>query len=364
MRSPATLARVQERLRRPGTWGAGFAFGAVWNLLRWGAGPGGWTSDGLLLPFLLGSALLVFAPALWQWTGDDRPLASFPQGLLQALAGNGLLVWVALELLPWPLDHGMMMGRGMPVPGHGPYFLPPWQLRFLILGLATLIFGVFLGWILAKHDGERLRAEVAERHVREAQTRALQAQMNPHVLFNAISGLAELAREDSASTEAALVKLAELLRRLLEHAGRSAAPLAQERGLVEGLLALEQFRLGERLRVTWVWDPVLEGLLAPPLLLQPLVENAIKHGIAPSRAGGELEIGLAGSPEQLRIWVANTGLPFKPDSRDGLGLSNLRQRLALMPGEPGQLELRSEGERTLAELHFKPGPQESPSNAT
>jgi sensor histidine kinase YesM len=178
--------------------------------------------------------------------------------------------------------------------------------------------------------------------------------MNPHVLFNAISGLAELAREDGAAAEAALVKLAELLRRLLDHAGRMAAPLNEERDLVEGLLAVEQFRLGDRLTVRWVWDANLENLSAPPLLLQPLVENAIKHGIAPHRSGGELEIGLAGTPDEIRIWVANTGLPLKEGSPEGTGLSNLRQRLALMPGEPGRLDMRTENGRTLAELRFRP----------
>jgi len=232
--------------------------------------------------------------------------------------------------------------------------VPPWQLRIWILGLASLVFGVLMGRVLADRDAERLRAEEAERQAREAQTRALQAQMNPHVLFNAISGLAELAREDAASTEAALVKLAELLRRLLEHAGCLAAPLSQERSLVEGLLALEQFRLGDRLKAAWVWDVSLEGLLAPPLLLQPLVENAIKHGIARNRAGGELEIGLSGTPEEVRLWVSNTGLPFKSGSPEGMGLSNLRQRLALMRGEPGRLDIRTENGRTLAELRFRP----------
>ena len=332
-------------------------FGGVWNLLRWGAGPGGWTPEGWPLPFLLGALLLVFAPLPWQWTGDDRATATFYRGLPQAFLANLAVVWALLALLPWPADRSMMMGHGMPMgppPMHGPGFFPPWQLRLLILGLATVIFGILLGRILAEREGERLRADEAERRARAAQTRALQAQMNPHVLFNAISGLAELAREDSGATEAALVKLAELLRRLLDHAGCTTAPLAQERGLVEGLLALEQFRLGDRLRVTWAWDAALEGLLAPPLLLQPLVENAIKHGIAPNRAGGELEIGLSGTKEALLLWVANSGVPFKEGSPAGMGLSNLQQRLALMSGEPGQLELRNVAGRTLAELRFRP----------
>jgi signal transduction histidine kinase len=354
MRFPTALAHAQERIRRPSTWGAVVLFGVVWDLLRWGAMPGGWDPGGFLLPVLLGAALLVLAPLPWQWTTDDRPLAPFPSGLFQALLLNTLLVVLAFALLPVE-DHPMSMGRGrgMMRMHPGPFSIPPWQLRLWILGLASLTFGVVMGRILADRDAERLRAEAAEAQAREAQTRALQAQMNPHVLFNAISGLAELAREDGAAAEAALVRLAELLRRLLDHAGRAAAPLSQERDLVEGLLALEQFRLGDRLTVRWIWDTSLTDLAAPPLLLQPLVENAIKHGIAPNRAGGELEIGLAGTREELRIWVANTGLPFREGSPEGMGLSNLRQRLSLMPGAPGRLDIRTEAGRTVAELHFR-----------
>lgn len=353
MQTAPAFAHAQERLRRPATWGAAALFGLVWDLLRWGAVPGAWDPEGFLLPFLLGIALLTLAPLPWQWTGEDRTLASFPRGLIQALVLNGALVGLVLVLLPVE-EHPMMWGRGMMRMHPGSLPLPPWQLRLWILGLASTAFGVVLGHILAAHEAERLRAEAAEAQARQAQTRALQAQMNPHVLFNAISGLAELAREDGAAAEIALVRLAELLRRLLDHAGRMAAPLSQERDLVEGLLALEQFRLGDRLKVQWSWDSSLETLPAPPLLLQPLVENAIKHGIAPNRAGGELEIGLSGTPDEVRIWVANTGLPLKEGNTEGLGLSNLRQRLALMPGQPGRLDLRSESGRTIAELQFRP----------
>jgi hypothetical protein len=355
MRFPDVVASTKSRATRPATWGAALLFGGIWNLLWWGTGPRDWALGGFLLAFLLGGLLLVFSPIPWQWTGDDRPVTPLGLGLIIAAAWNLLLVSAALALLPSPPGHWMMMGRpgrGMMMGPPAP-FLPPWQIRIWVLGLATIAFGVFQGKILAQHEAERLRAEAAERHAREAQTRALQAQMNPHVLFNAISGLAELAREDGPSTEAALVKLAELLRRLLDHAGQTSAPLTQERDLVEGLLSLEQFRLGDRLKVKWIWDAALERLSVPPLLLQPLVENAIKHGIAPNRAGGELEIGLSGTSEELRLWVANTGVPYKEDSPMGMGLSNLRQRLSLMRGEPGQLTIGSMDGRTLAELRLR-----------
>ena len=353
MRASAVKADVHERVRRPGIWGAALLFGLVWNLLWWGSDPGWWVPHGVLLPFVLGLALFVLGPVPWQWTGDDRLIASLPVGSVLAVGWNLVLVAGLVGLLP-EHPHPMMEHGPMGFsPHHGHPFLPPWQVRIWVLGLTSVALGVLLGRIQADREAERHRADLAEHHAREAQAKALQAQMNPHVLFNAISGLAELAREDGPSAEVALVKLAELLRRLLDHAGSAAAPLSRERALVEDLLSLEAFRLGDRLKVAWTWDGALEGLLAPPLLLQPLVENAIKHGIAPSRSGGELEIGLAGSPEEIRIWVANTGKPYREGAAGGTGLTNLRQRLSLM-AVPGSLRIEAQDGRTLAEVRFKP----------
>jgi two-component system sensor histidine kinase AlgZ len=106
--------------------------------------------------------------------------------------------------------------------------------------------------------------------------------------------------------------------------------------------------------VHWEWDARLEDVAVPPLLLQPLVENALKHGVVPCREGGVLEIGLAGENERLRIWVANTGKPLDARASSGTGLANLRQRLALMDDFTSHLDLRSEGARTVAELILEP----------
>jgi len=343
MRLDAGLRTVKDRVRRPETWGAILLFAWLWDLMRPGMrGPGqaGSSLDGFLVAFLLGALLLVIAPIPWQWTADERASAGFARGLLQSLVWNVALVVGVSCLLPFPAWEPMM-GRGMMrgLPMAGPVFFQPGRARVLVLGLATVAFGVILGRILAERDGERARADEAERCAREAQTRALQAQMNPHVLFNVISGLAELARENPAATEDALVKLAEVMRRLLEHADRIAAPLAQERALVERLLALEQFRLGERLKVTWVWDPSLEALQVPPLLLQPLVENAIKHGIAGLTEGGVVRIFARREGKVLELRVEN---PVDEDTPVvhglGIGLRQVRSRLQMRFGDRMRFE--------------------------
>ena len=346
MKIPQILALSGARLRRPGTWGAVALFGALWNGLRWLAGPGHLSAGEFLLPFALGGLLLGFAAAPWQWSGDDRPLAPVPRGIAQALPWNLVLLLALFFLLP---ERGFSGILGGGTPGFLP-ILPP---RLLVLLVASGAFGMLAGWILADRDQEAQKAETQGRLAREAQALALQARMNPHVLYNTLGGLAELALEDGAAAEKALVSLATLLRRLLEHSGRTRVSLDEERGLVEGFLRLEQFRLGDRLQVRWVWDPKLEDTEVPPLLLQPLVENAIKHGIAPCREGGELEIGLAGEPDRLLLWVANTGLPLAPSGEAGIGLVNLRQRLGLLEGWQARLELRGEGERTVARLFLE-----------
>lgn len=347
MQTKQVVNSIGTRLRRPSLWGVVLLFALLWNLLRWVAGPANLSGGEFLLPFAFGVLLLGLSAAPWQWTGDERPLASLPRGLAQALPWNALLLVLLAALLP---EHGYRGGRG----GLSIWFLPNLPPRLLILLVACGAFGMLAGWILADRDQEAARAETQTRLAREAQARALQSQMNPHVLFNTLSGLAELAREDGVATEEALVTLSGLLRRLMQHSALSRVSLDEERGLVEGFLALERFRLGDRLTVTWNWDARLEGVELPPLLLQPLVENALKHGIIPCREGGAMEIGLAGDAQRLRLWVANTGKALAPGVATGTGLANLRQRLSLLDDFKTHLDLRTEGGRTVAELILEP----------
>ncbi|MEI6473614.1 MAG: histidine kinase, partial [Holophagaceae bacterium] len=186
---------------------------------------------------------------------------------------------------------------------------------------------------------------------------ALQSQMSPHVLFNAISGLTELVWKDQKATEAALVSLAQLLRGLLDSSTRPVDPLATERLLVEHYLAVEHIRLGTRLRVAWDWDQQLESHLVPPLLLQPLVENAIKHGIAPCREGGELRIFLRAEGSGFCLGVANTGLPLAEGHAEGIGLGNLRERLSLLGERPECLTVQGQDGWTVAALHLGRNPE-------
>jgi LytS/YehU family sensor histidine kinase len=176
--------------------------------------------------------------------------------------------------------------------------------------------------------------------------------MNPHVLFNAISGLTELVREDPTAAEAALVNLSDLLRALLEHGSQLRAPLGAERRLVELHLSLERLRLGRRLRESWDWPSDFDALEVPPLMIQPLVENALKHGVAMAVGGGDLEVQIHREGHDLCVRVANTGPAPTEMEGPGLGLRNLRERLALLGAPADALRLHREGEWTVAELRL------------
>lgn len=371
MRASAVLQATWQRTRRPRTWGAALLFGVVWNGARVALA---WPEPGpmeMLAPSLWVLLFLVLAPLPWQWSGDEAPMAGPLRGAAQALPWMAALTLAVLMVLgqagpvfpgrgPGPGPGPRMMERGGPRRGmngppmgrHGESRWMPVHPRFWALGVAHLCFGLLLGWILADRERAELQAAAARRAADEAQARALQGQMNPHVLFNAISGLTELVREDAAAAEAALVNLSELLRELMAHGSRLKAPLRDERRLVERHLALERLRLGRRLQERWDWPPALDALEVPPLMVQPLVENALKHGISKAVGGGELEVSVGREGSRLRIRVANTG-PAPANPAQGIGLNNLEARLALLGAPAGAFSLRREGDWTVATLDLE-----------
>ncbi|MBP1771968.1 MAG: putative two-component system sensor protein [Holophagaceae bacterium] len=367
MRASAVLQATWQRTRRPRTWGAALLFGLVWNGTRLLMGLPEPTLLDLLSPTAWVALFLVLAPLPWQWTGDDGPMAGTLRGSAQALPWMAALTLGALLLVgaaspppgrgPGPAGMGMMERgphRGGPmVPrreeGRG-FLVHP---RLWALGVAHLCFGLLLGWVLADRERAEIREAAAHRAANEARARALQGQMNPHVLFNAISGLTELVREDPAAAETALVNLSDLLRALLDHGSRLRVPLGDERRLVGLHMALERLRLGQRLRESWDWPEALDALDVPPLMIQPLVENALKHGVALALGGGELKVQIRQEGDQLTVRVANTGpAPDVAEGR-GLGLRNLRERLDLLGAPAGALSLRRDGDWTVAELKLQ-----------
>lgn len=209
-----------------------------------------------------------------------------------------------------------------------------------------------------------LREQEFSKLATEAQLRALRAQINPHFLFNALTTIGYLIKTSPDRALDTLMKLTDLLRRVLRSTG-DYVTLGEELRLIESYLDIERERFQERLRVKFDIPPDLMNLRLPSLLIQPLVENAIKHGIAPSRTGGEVAISaglestsLMGNEAMLRITVNDTGIGVSEiglvrGRRTGVGLSNIDERLRCYSGQSGLLNIASSpGKGTTVELRM------------
>nr|WP_275975739.1 histidine kinase [Geothrix terrae] len=220
------------------------------------------------------------------------------------------------------------------------------------------------GLVASRARSEELRA-ASEAEAQIAKNRLLQGQVHPHVLFNALNGLAELVHKDPKAAETAIRHLSDLLRRILRASEHMRLPLGEERKIISDFLALEAIRLGPRLRVLWDWDEGLDSIEIPPLLLQPLVENAIKHGIAPSIPGGDIIIRARSRDGSVRLEIWNSGRPFPNQvNGSGIGLKNLRSRLALHFGSGAELVIGPSGQGTLACIQFEATQVEWPHEAS
>ncbi len=289
------------------------------------------------IPVILMSTFVIVGPIPWQWDDTPHGYPSFLRGLVQSI-----VVVEACVLLAVLLDVSLRISKGF-----SPNIASALRMNCLLWAPLIMVFGFFI----ANREREATEKLIAKDEAREAQTRLLQSQLHPHVLFNALNGILELLHKDVLAAETCVRNMADLLRRLLDASEQTFFRLDQERQLVEHYLAIESMRLGSRLRVAWEWADTLNGRLVPPLLLQPLVENAIKHGIAPNVEGGEIRIRLLVEGGLLRLEVWNTGcLPSDGTRRGAVGVKNLKARLALAFGAEGRYQLERQGEWTQASV--------------
>jgi hypothetical protein len=215
---------------------------------------------------------------------------------------------------------------------------------FLLMAYASLV-----GVGHALEYAARVRHEQAEKAVLrtqlvEAQLGALRMQLQPHFLFNTLNGVAMLIRSGDPERAVEMIALlGEVLRALLRTSSDLEAPVASELALLRKYLEIEQIRFGDRLRVAWHVDDDVTGALVPPLILQPVVENALRHGLWPRTEGGALDIAARRSGAELELEVTDQGVGLAPgfdlDRSAGLGLANVRARLAQMYGAGARLEV-------------------------
>ena len=190
-------------------------------------------------------------------------------------------------------------------------------------------------------------------HVVETEFEALQARINPHFLFNTLNSIAALIREDPARAEAMTLQLSALFRYTLQAPRQGLVPLRDELLIVEGYVGIEQERFGDRLRYRADVDPTLLDLRTPALILQPIVENAVKHGLSESAAGGTIE--LRGWRENGRVCISVTNSGAARESRPGTGegLENVRRRLRATFGRDAEVVLSNRGGSTELRLTFR-----------
>jgi signal transduction histidine kinase len=194
----------------------------------------------------------------------------------------------------------------------------------------------------------KARLEAEQRRALEAQLRMLQAQLEPHFLYNTLANAVGLIAPAPDQARLLLERLIDYLRATLAASREQTAPLQREVKVITAYLELMKLRMGERLRYRIEVDSEAAALPLPPMLLQPLVENAISHGLEPKIEGGEVALSAHIESDQLRIVVSDTGVGLRSGASakpgGGVGLSNLRERLAALYGKAGSMAIASNAE--------------------
>lgn len=305
---------------------------------------------GLVMRAVLGvQILLALGVALvardgWQWltlTANGTVVTMF------AVLSWLLIVCAAKRLwprLPEPAQWLVLMALGAVAAGLGFTLLnltsdePASLWRWGSVGAAGASgAAMLLAWLKLREHSQRPADALA-------QLVELQSRIRPHFLFNTLNSAIALVQIDPARAEGVLEDLAELFRVALADSSASVT-LAEEVELAKRYLAIEQIRFGKRLRVVWHLDPAAGHAKLPPLLLQPLVENAVRHGVEPNDEGGELEVTTVKRGAEVEIRIINSvGAPARIAGH-GLALRNVRQRLRLMHDVAARFDIESTATR-------------------
>lgn len=210
--------------------------------------------------------------------------------------------------------------------------------NFLVLaGWSLGYFGVH-GWLALVAERERTR--IAEAHARDARVRALQSQLEPHFLFNALNAVSTLVAEDRrAEAQETIAKLAEFLRRTMDAAETPEISVVDETRLVRGYFDIQAVRFGERLHTTIDVDPDAADALVPVLILQPIVENSVVHGALARERGGKIAVTVRRDSEDVVLTVEDDGPGTPAGVETGIGLGNTVERLAELYGDRASILL-------------------------
>ena len=236
----------------------------------------------------------------------------------------------------------------------------PWN-SWPLVAVVSLGWGMYIGTLvwtivyvrITERRAQEKREVEMQMAVRAAELRALEAQVNPHFLFNCLNSIRGLVVENASLAQDMITRFAALLRYNLNHDRQHTVPLAEEAEIVADYLALESVRFEGRLRVQVTVDPEVRAMQVPPMILQALVENALKHGIARRPEGGDVRIHAAASNGRVVLEVTNSG-ELGPAQRSDtqLGLKNIRERLHLLYGDRASLSLQNGDGTVVAKVEI------------
>lgn len=264
-------------------------------------------------------------------------LAHFAAALVASLLWIGVAKGLAMAWSSYPTFGGLdqQMGRAYP----------------LVFGSGVLLYllGVALHYVLLSNEAahEAAKREVEARVLaRDSELKALKTQVNPHFIFNCLNSISALTSTNPTTAREMCVRLAEFLRKTLGLGEKARIPLGEELELMHAYLSVEQIRFGARLKFEENTDPEAVTCAVPPLLLQPLIENAIRHGVASLTEGGWVRLEIKTSPAKtLQIRIENNFDSDAPRRRGaGIGLKNVRQRVDTTYGSRARLDVRSTAE--------------------
>ncbi len=236
--------------------------------------------------------------------------------------------------------------------------------KAMILGImfGTMIYYFFFSrYSISEKESliqeERIKRLTSEKKIVETNLKLLQAQIEPHFLFNTLSNILSLIDTDLETGKSMLVNLMQYLRTTLSKTRQDTSTLGREMELISAYLNIFKIRMGERLCFKMDIPEKMKNLTFPPMLIQPLVENAIKHGLEPEIEGGEILIRGAVDGDRIRIEVSDTGQGFYENSDPGMGIENIRQRLQSLFGGRARLileENRPSGMKAIIEVPYEP----------
>ena len=242
--------------------------------------------------------------------------------------------WASLGVLL-----GNLLGR-FPADNYISWLLTsiPWSvfMYFTVLGCVHA-FAYFIEARERDAQASRLAAQLAE-----ARLSALRMQLHPHFLFNTLNAIAVLVREQQTAMATRMLELlGDMLRQVLAAERQNEVPLRTEVAFLEQYLAIEQIRFADRLQVTWRIDDTARAALVPIFVLQPLVENAVRHGVMPRAEGGRITIAARAIGDRLELTVEDDGVGIRDGQAEGVGLSNTRERLRTLYGDQASLSIRT-----------------------